>query len=84
MCNGIRNSPINIDFDTSPGNMWTEEQQSAAFGSPLMFKGYSNVRFGNISNDEERYGIINDKSRENKLSNKGGHTAVSTVSKCHI
>ena len=77
MCNGIRNSPINIDFS---GNMWTEEQQSAAFGSPLMFKGYSNVRFDKIANDEERYGIINDNSRENKLSNKGGHTAVSTVS----
>ena len=58
--------------------MWTEEQQSAAFGSPLMFKGYSNVRFNKIENTEERYGII-DNSRENKLSNKGGHTAVSTV-----
>ena len=80
MCNGIRNSPINIDFDTSPGNMWTEEQQSAAFSSPLMFTGYSNVKIKEIGNKQEHNGIPEEDSRANKLSNKGGHTAVSTVS----
>ena len=78
MCNGIRNSPIDIDFDTSSG-MWTEQQESAAFNSPLMFTDYTNVRYDNLSNSAEHNGIKTD-ARANKLSNKGGHTAVSTVS----
>ena len=78
MCNGIRNSPIDIDFDTSSG-MWTEQQEGAAFGSPLEFTGYSNVRTYVIENTVEHIGIETEDSRANKLSNKGGHTAVSTV-----
>ena len=79
MCNGIRNSPINIDFDTSSG-MWTEQQEGAAFDSPLQFTGYSDVRTKKIGNEQEHIGMTEDNdSRANKLSNKGGHTAVSTV-----
>ena len=78
MCNGIRNSPIDIDFDTSSG-MWTEQQEGAAFASPLKFKGYSSVRADVIGNSEEHIGSLKDDTRANKLSNKGGHTAVSTV-----
>ena len=74
MCNGIRNSPIDIDFDTS-GGMWMEQQESSAFADPLMFKGYASVRFAQLGNLEEH--IIQLDSRANKLSNKGGHTAVS-------
>ena len=76
MCNGIRNSPIDIDFDTTAG-MWMEEQQSSAFSSPLKFTGYGSVRYVKIGNEEEHLGSQELESRANKLSNKGGHTAVS-------
>ena len=76
MCNGIRNSPIDIDFDTTAG-MWMEEQQSSAFSSPLKFTGYGSVRYDRIGNNEEHLGTQGLESRANKLSNKGGHTAVS-------
>ena len=75
MCNGIRNSPIDIDFDTTAG-MWMEEPQ-AVFSSPLQFTGYGNVRYVTIGNEEEHLGSQELESRANKLSNKGGHTAVS-------
>jgi len=74
MCNGIRNSPIDIDFDTTAG-MWMEEQQSSAFSSPLKFTGYGSVRYDRIGNNEEHLGTQGLESRANKLSNKGGHTA---------
>ena len=76
MCNGIRNSPIDIDFDTTAG-MWMEEQQSSAFSSPLKFTGYGSVRYTEVRNDVEHLGTQDLESRANKVSNKGGHTAVS-------
>ena len=59
--------------------MWMEEKESMAFSSPLKFSGYSNVRYVTIGNEEEHLGIEGPESRANKLSNKGGHTAVSTI-----
>jgi len=74
MCNGIRNSPINIDFNTGATGMWMEEPQ-AVFSSPLQFTGYGSVRYVTIGNEEEHLGSQGPESRANKLSNKGGHTA---------
>jgi len=74
MCNGIRNSPIDINFDTTAG-MWMEEQQSSAFSSPLQFTGYGSVRYDRFGNVEEHIGSQGLEARANKLSNKGGHTA---------
>ena len=61
MCDGIRNSPINIKFDD------LEEENET---KPLNFSKYDKVVFRDVENSEEHEGDVG-------LANKGGRTAVS-------
>ena len=61
MCDGIRNSPINIKFDN------LDEQNETI---PLKFNNYDNVKFRDVKNGQEHEGDVG-------LANKGGRTAVS-------
>ena len=79
MCNGIRNSPIDVDF----GGL-TEEAEADAFMDPLTFTNYASVRYigvGNVPEHEDGidplFALVDPYARAKKLSNKGGHTAVS-------
>ena len=61
MCDGIRNSPINIKFD----DLEVENETM-----PLYFRKYDKVKFRDVENSQEHEGDVG-------LANKGGRTAVS-------
>ena len=65
MCDGIRNSPINIQFNNTK-----QENESSAFEAPLNFLNYEKVKYKDIENGQEHEGKVG-------LANIGGRTAVS-------
>ena len=65
ICDGIRNSPINIQF-----NNLKQENESSAFQAPLNFSNYEEVVYKDIENGQEHEGKVG-------LANIGGRTAVS-------
>ena len=65
MCDGIRNSPINIQF-----NKLKQENESSVFQAPLNFSNYEGVIYKDIENEQEHEGKVG-------LANIGGRTAVS-------
>ena len=65
ICAGIRNSPINIQF-----NNLNQENESIAFQDPLEFTNYDEVEYKDAENAQEHEGKVG-------LANIGGRTAVS-------
>ena len=65
ICAGIRNSPINIQF-----NNLNQENESIAFQDPLEFTNYDQVEYKDVENAQEHEGKVG-------LANIGGRTAVS-------